>query len=106
MPGQSRLGDQSFVPVDTHLKNCCPHACKGPAIRGSPNVFVNFLPALRVTDNGTHATCCGANTWIATKGSSTVFINSLPAHRLFDEDMHCGGLGYMIEASPDVIVGG
>lgn len=106
MPRQCRLGDQSVVPVDTHERNCCPHRCVGPAIQGSPDVMVNCMPALRVTDNGVHSTCCGTNTWIATTGSTTVFINNLPAHRMFDEDMHCGGIGYMMEASHDVYVGG
>jgi hypothetical protein len=64
------------------------------------------MPALRVTDTGIHFRCCGPNTWIAREGSSTVFINLLPAHRLFDEDEHCGGLGFMVEGSPNVLVGG
>jgi uncharacterized Zn-binding protein involved in type VI secretion len=94
-----------MVPVDTHGKTCCPHECIGPAIKGSPDVFVNNQPALRVTDNGIHAACCGPNTWVAMKGSSVVLINNLQAHRLYDMDMHCGGPGYMVEASPDVFVG-
>lgn len=68
--------------------------------------MVNNMPALRVTDTGIHAACCGPNTWVAIEGSTTVFINNLPAHRLNDQDMHCGGLGFMIEGSPDVLVGG
>ena len=72
---------------------------------GSPDVFVNNQPALRVTDTGVHMTCCGSNTWVAMKGSNSVLINNQPAHRLFDFDMHCGGPGFMIEASPDVFVG-
>jgi len=39
------------------------------------------------------------------EGSETVLINNLQAHRLFDLDQHCGGPGYMIQASPDVFVG-
>lgn len=74
-------------------------------MKGSPDVDVNNKPALRVTDSGVHSTCCGSNTWIAMKGSSTVLINNLPAHRLFDQDKHCGGMGFMIEASSDVFVG-
>ncbi len=105
MQPQSRLGDNSTVPVDAHGNLCCPHECIGPAISGSLDVFVNARPALRVTDTGIHAACCGPNTWIATKGSTSVFINNLAAHRLYDEDMHCGGPGYMVEASEDVFVG-
>jgi len=106
MAKQSRLGDRSLVPADSHGRLCCPHECIGPAETGSPDVDVNGRAALRVTDTGIHATCCGPNTWIATQGSATVFINNLAAHRLGDADQHCGGPGYMIEGSDDVLVGG
>jgi hypothetical protein len=55
---------------------------------------------------GIHSHCCGPNIWIATQGSQTVLINNLQAHRVNDQDMHCGGLGMMMEGSPDVFVGG
>jgi uncharacterized Zn-binding protein involved in type VI secretion len=106
MPPQCRLGDKSFVAADAHGCPACPHPAQGPAIKGSPNVLVNNLPALRVTDQGIHAACCGPNMWFATKGSSSVFINFLPAHRLGDMDTHCGGVGNMIEGSNDVLTGG
>ena len=106
MPGQGRLGDKSLVSVDAHWCVACPHVASGPAVQGSPNVLVNFLPALRVLDMGIHAACCGPNLWIAVKGSSTVLINSRPAHRMGDTDQHCGGVGLLIEGSPNVIVGG
>jgi uncharacterized Zn-binding protein involved in type VI secretion len=67
--------------------------------------MVNNQPAVRVTDTGIHSQCCGPNTWIAIQGSQSVLINNLQAHRLNDQDQHCGGLGYMIEGSPDVFVG-
>jgi uncharacterized Zn-binding protein involved in type VI secretion len=103
---QSRLGDNSHVPQDTHHKPDCPHSCTGPATQASPNVFVNNKAALRVTDTGVHSHCCGPNTWIAVEGSSTVHINNLDAHRKEDRDQHCGGPGQMIEGSPNVWVGG
>ena len=106
MPPQSRLGDKSNVPVDAHGCPACPHPGVGPAIVGSPDVYVNYRPALRVGDNGIHAACCGPNTWVATLGSATVFINYKQAHRLGDLDTHCGGVGQMIEGSNDVITGG
>lgn len=107
MKPQSRLGDNSLVPSDTHHK-CprCPHKCVGPAQTGSPDVKVNSRPALRVSDTGRHSHCCGPNTWVAIAGSKTVLINNLQAHRLGDADRHCGGPGYMIQASRDVMVGG
>ena len=106
MPPQSRLGDKSNVPVDAHGCPACPHPAVGPAIVGSPDVFVNYMPALRVGDKGIHAACCGPNTWVATIGSATVLINNKQAHRLGDLDTHCGGVGQMIEGSNDVITGG
>ena len=106
MPPQARLGDKSNVPVDAHGCPACPHPGVGPAIVGSPDVFVNYRPALRVGDKGIHAACCGPNTWVATMGSATVLINNKQAHRLGDLDTHCGGVGQMIEGSNDVITGG
>ena len=106
MPPQCRLGDKSFTPADAHGCPSCPHPAVGPAIIGSPNVEVNFRPALRVTDQGIHMASCGPNTWVAQKGSATVLINFLQAHRLGDVDQHCGGVGTMVEGSPNVITGG
>lgn len=106
MPSQGRLGDKSQASADAHGCPARPHPCVGPAIQGSPNVLVNFRPALRVGDKGIHAACCGPNMWTAVKGSGSVFINNMPAHRMGDTDQHCGGVGTLIEGSNDVIVGG
>jgi uncharacterized Zn-binding protein involved in type VI secretion len=106
MPPQARLGDKSFNPADAHGCPACPHPVIGPAQKGSPNVFVNQRPAVRVTDNGTHAACCGPNTWIAKAGSGVVMINSLKAHRYGDAVQHCGGIGNTVEGSDNVITGG
>lgn len=105
MPGQGRLGDQSFVQACGHGCPACPHPAQGPAVSGSPDVLVNNRPALRQGDGGVHAACCGPNTWTAAVGSATVLINGRPAHRLGDADQHCGGMGQLIEGSPDVLVG-
>jgi uncharacterized Zn-binding protein involved in type VI secretion len=105
MPPQGRLGDKSQG-IDAHGCPICPHPVIGPAVTGSPNVLVNNRPALRVGDQGIHAPCCGPNMWVAQAGSATVLINNMPAHRMGDMDMHCGGVGTLIEGSPDVIVGG
>jgi len=106
MPPQGRLGDKSQAEADAHGCPACPHPVFGPAIQGSPTVLVNNMPALRVGDPGTHAPCCGPNTWTAAAGSGTVLINNMPAHRMGDQDAHCGGVGKLIEGSPDVITGG
>ena len=106
MPPQARIGDLSQCPADAHGTLACPRQVIGPAIQGSPDVLVNFLPAMRVGDKGIHAACCGPNTWTATMGSKTVFINGMPAHRLGDMDTHCGGVGTMVGGSPNVFTGG
>jgi len=106
LPPAGRLGDKSQAPADVHGCPGCPHPVIGPAVTGSPNGNVNALPALRVTDQGVHAACCGPNTWQAAQGSGTVFINGLAAHRQGDIDQHCGGVGQLIEGSPNVNVGG
>ncbi len=105
MQPQTRLGDCSLVPADEHGNNCCPHQATGPATSASQDVLVNGLGAVRVTDQGIHAACCGPQIWVATEGSESVIINNLQAHRLNDMDQHCGGVGYMVEASEDVFVG-
>ena len=46
MPGQGRLGDKSQATVDAHGCPACPHPANGPAVQGSPDVLVNFRPAL------------------------------------------------------------
>jgi uncharacterized Zn-binding protein involved in type VI secretion len=104
MPGQGRVGDKSKIPVDAHGCPACPHPAIGPAVSGSPDVRCNGRPALRVGDPGVHALCCNANTWVAHTGSATVFINNRAAHRERDLDLHCGGVGWLIEGSPNVIV--
>lgn len=101
-----RLSDKAQCPADVHGCPACPHPTIGPAINGSPNVFINNLPALRVNDTGIHAACCGPNRWTAAGGTPRVLINRLPAHRKSDQTRHCGGSGQLIEGSPNVLFGG
>ena len=104
-PEAGRLGDNSKVSGDGHGCPACPHTAVGPAILGSPNVYVNGKPALRVDDKGVHAACCGPNMWTATAGAPHVFINSKAAHRKGDDDAHCGATGQLIQGSNNVFVG-
>lgn len=101
-----RLMDKAQVPADAHGCPACPHPAIGPAIVGSPNVFINGLPALRKADMGKHQACCGPNSWMADKGSLLVNINGRPAFRKGDASKHCGGVGQLIEGSPNVLIGG
>src|SRR5262249_22296670 len=105
MAGQGRLGDKANATTDAHGCPACPHPSVGPGIIGSPNVYVNGRPALRVREAGNHPTRCGPNSWKAIKGSATVFINGKAAHRMGDTTQHCGGAGRLIEGSNDVFVG-
>ncbi len=105
MPEMGRLGDKSEAKKDAHGCPACPHNVNGPAVQGSPDVFVNNMPALRIGDKGIHTACCGPNIWAAAEGSGTVFINNIPAHRKGDKDIHCGGDGELTEGSADVEVG-
>lgn len=104
VPGAARVGDKSMCPADAHGCPGCAHSVVGPAIAGSPDVLINGRPAVRVGDHGIHAACCGPNTWTAAQGSPNVFVNGKPIHRLGDVDQHCGGIGRMIEGSPDVLI--
>ena len=105
MPSACRVGDKSFCPRDSHGGSCCAHAVSGPAASGSPDVVINGRAALRLDDRGTHSSCCGPNTWAAVQGSSSVLVNGKPLVRLGDGTKHCGGKGWMFEASSDVEIG-
>lgn len=105
MPPAGRKGDLANCPACVHGKPCCPHNVTGPATQGSPDVFINYRNAQRLNDPGIHALCCGSNTWKFVKGSPTVFINNRPAVRKGDTTLHCGGIGRLIQGSPDVIIG-
>jgi len=106
MPAQGRVGDKAKNQADAHGCPACPHPVLGPGIAGSPDVMVNNLPALRVDDPGIHTACCTTNTWNALYGSVTVFFNGKGAYRKDDTSKHCGGLGKLIEGSPNVMTGG
>lgn len=106
MPQAARVTDKANCPSDSHGNPCCSHNVTGPATKGSADVFINSLSALRLGDPGTHAACCGSNTWVCSAGSSTVFINGLPAVRLGDKTTHCGGTGKIITGSNNVSIGG
>jgi uncharacterized Zn-binding protein involved in type VI secretion len=79
-----------------------------PAVQGSPNVFVNNLPWVRVTDlwgipNPLHPAA------ILGFGSKTVFINGLPAGRNGDFIVYPTSplveIDFADEASPNVFCG-
>ena len=101
-----RIGDRSQSGYHAHGCPSCPHLGVGPAVSGSPNVFINNREALRVRDVGTALACCGTNLWRAVEGTSSVLINDRQAHRKGDGTEHCGSArGSLIDGSPDVRFG-
>ncbi len=101
-----RVGDRAQSQPHAHGCPACPHVGVGPAVTGSPNVFVNDRPALRVNDTGIAAACCGSNLWRAAEGTSLVLINGRQAHRKGDRTEHCGyAPGQLLEGSTDVLFG-
>jgi uncharacterized Zn-binding protein involved in type VI secretion len=102
MPPAVRLSDKANCSADAHGCPACPHPTVGPAVNGSPDVFVNKLPAIRLGDPGIHMACCGTNQWKVAKGSSTVYVNGKPLARMGDKTTHCGGSGSLINGSSNV----
>lgn len=87
MPSISRAGDAHACPQTGHSVNS--------VTSGSPDVFINGVPAARVGD----PTACGS---MITAGSCTVFINGKPAAFMGSATSH-GGV--IIGGSPNVLIG-
>lgn len=63
-----------------------------PAITGSPNVFVDGLPVVRMTDQWSpHTNILSVHTGVGVSGSPTVFVNGLPIMRMTDQ-IDCGSI--------------
>ncbi len=91
----ARLGDMHICPKVE--PGPVPHV-GGPILEGSPNVFINGMPAARVSD----AALCVGSTDKISSGSSTVFINGKPAARMGDS---CAHGGKIIIGSSNVFIG-
>lgn len=89
-------GTKVICPADSHGCLTCPHTVEGYVVAGSPNVFIDGLPAARQGDAGTHVACCGPGTFTVTGGDSEVLIDGRPAARHGDETTHCGGVGSFV----------
>lgn len=95
MPAASRKGDE-----------CTGHGCfpPRPSTSGSPNVFFNGIPALRVGDSfATHKCGKSSHGGTVSSGSSSVYINGKPAARIGD-DVSCGSA--VAEGSSNIFIGG
>lgn len=103
MPNAARKNDMVKASGHAHGSQCCPHNVVGYIMQGSPDVYINGLPAARVQDMGQHMACCGPNTFKLTKGSDTVFVNGKALMRKGDETTHCGiSKGQVTTGSGDV----
>lgn len=96
MPAACRLGDI-----------CTGHGCfpPRPNDQGSPNVFINVIPAHRRTDHWMIHCCVQLRICHDSKlqmGSKTVFINMLNAGRIGDP-VACGSK--VATGSPNVFIG-
>ena len=96
MPAQTRVGDANTG------HDACPQTTLAS---GSPNVFINGIPAGRVGDPYVPHSCPAHSSHVGTiaSGSGTVFINGIPAGRIGDS-VSCGGT--VAAGSPNVFVGG
>lgn len=91
------------VDAEIFISNCSGHSCwpPRPTIDGSPNIFVNSLEAIRVSDPYDIHCCPPCHGGTAAEGSPDVFYNSLAAHRIGDA-VSCGS--YAAQGSPDVFI--
>jgi uncharacterized Zn-binding protein involved in type VI secretion len=95
MPAATRQGD-----------TCTGHGAFPPraATEGSPNVYINGLPANRVGDAwAAHCNSSGCHPSTTASGSSSVFINGKAAARIGD-DIACGSV--VAKGSSSVFIGG
>lgn len=96
MPKATRLNDNN-----TGHDACPPR----PLITGSKNVFINGLPAGRVSDKYATHSCIehSPHQDFISEGSSSVFINGLSAGRVGDAVLIGGNV---LEGSNNVFIGG
>jgi uncharacterized Zn-binding protein involved in type VI secretion len=100
MPGLARAFDRSECNTD--------HAVGVASGKASPDVLVNGRSPLFMSSRGIYGACCGraAVLWVVSQGSQTVLINGEPAAGLGSATTHQAGKGVLIDASPDVLIGG
>ena len=89
MPAAARaLGVDKVFSVTGSGYHCLAPVVTSTGNTGSPNIFINGSPAVRLGDVvGVHTRtgCGGPDTSVLTTGSSKVFINGQPAGRIGDQ---------------------
>ena len=91
--GFAAVGHLARCLSDSHGCPACSHHTIGPITTGSQTVTIGGLPAARVGDIGTHAVCCGANSFTIAGGDPSVLIDGRPAAMVGSRTDHCGGIG-------------
>jgi uncharacterized Zn-binding protein involved in type VI secretion len=94
--GYAKVTSVAHCPVYALGCPACPHDVKGPIMSGSPNVFIDGLPAARVGDYGNHAGGCGSTYFEIITGDPNVLIDGKPAARVNDQTRHSGGMGRIL----------
>lgn len=92
----ARVGSLAHCPADVHGCTACPHTVTGTVIQGNPKVLIAGKPAATVGCAGTHASCCGPNTFTITAGDPQVLIDGKPVAKLGSITKHCGGWGTIV----------
>lgn len=89
--------------VRINSDNCSGHSCwpPRPAIEGSPDVFINNIPSVRLGDAWQVHCCKSCHSGASSSGSPNVFVNGKPKCRIGDA-ISCGST--MVNGSPDVFV--
>jgi uncharacterized Zn-binding protein involved in type VI secretion len=81
----------------------CFNEISGKIARGSPDVFINFIPAARTLADIGECSKHGPKPQQIVIGSESVFIDNMPAARVKDK-LQCSS--FISEGSPDVFIGG
>jgi YD repeat-containing protein len=89
--------------ADEFIDSVCPPVITGSIVSGSPDVFINGMPAAVAESSLSACSQLGHTPGYAAEGSATVFVNGKPKHRKGDF-VTCGAK--TAQGSGDVIVGG
>lgn len=103
----TRIDDTTSGICDLGLEDCCPHSRTGINEEGSPDVFIEKIPAHRLGDGG-GIICPHNGYFISTGASATVFANGRGITRIGDVTtcIVCGVPGNHASGCSTVFVGG
>jgi len=100
--GYAHTGCFAICAADNHGCMACPHPTVGYITGSAADVTINGLAAVVVGDNGTHAVCCGPNTFALNQGDPNVLIHGKKAVLLGAQTEHCGGKGIVKKSIPSL----